>query len=115
MRRAWERCGAPNPLIIVKDGQEAIDYLAGRGRFADRQRHPLPCLLLLDVKLPVKSGFEVLRWLRGLKAVVVSGSDQERDIAAARSLGVIDFVTKPVGHRRLVELLRKKKDVWLAG
>jgi CheY-like chemotaxis protein len=118
MRRALELAGIPNALVTVKDGQQAIDYLAGQGAFSDRQRHPLPCLLLLDLKLPVRSGFEVLRWVRQqpalqqLRIVIVSGSNQETDLDLARSLGVIDYVVKPSSPRRLLDIVRKGKDAW---
>ena len=119
MQRAWKDAGAPNALVILKDGQQIIDYLAGDGAFADRQAHPLPCLLLLDLNLPFKSGFEVFRWirshptLRSLKVVVVSSSSQESDTALARSLGAIDYVVKPSAPRGLLEIIRQRKHLWL--
>ena len=61
MRKAFEKAGISNPLHIVHDGQEAIDFLAGNGKFVDRQQYPLPCLVLLDLNLPKKPGLEVLR------------------------------------------------------
>jgi len=119
MRYIWELVGIPNPLVEVKDGQEAIDYLAGQGTFSDRKQYPLPCLLLLDLNMPGKSGFDVLRWIRqqpnltSLKVVVVSGSNQEADIATARSLGITDYIIKPSGLHTLLEIVQAKKDVWL--
>ena len=119
MRYVWELAGIPNPLVEVKDGQEAIDYLAGQGAFSDRKQYPLPCLLLLDLNMPGKSGFDVLRWIRqqpnltSLKVVVVSGSNQEADIATARSLGITDYIIKPSGLHTLLEIVQAKKDVWL--
>ena len=119
MQRVWETAGIPNPLITVKDGQLAIDYLAGQGEYADRQRHPMPCLLLLDLKLPRKSGFDVLRWLReqpslrNLKVVIVSGSNQDADMDLARSFGVLDYVVKPSSPSRLLEIVRKNQRAWL--
>jgi CheY-like chemotaxis protein len=116
---AWEEAGLTNPLIQVKDGQQAIDYLAGQGAFADREKYPLPCLLLLDLKLPLKSGFDVLRWIRQhpplawLKVVVVSGSEQETDITQAQSLGVTDYLVKPSSPARLAEILRHRRHLWL--
>ncbi len=117
---AWEQAGIRNPLIEVKDGSQAIDCILGQGRFSNRQQYPLPCLLLLDLKLPGKSGFEVLEWLRqhptlkSLKVVVLSGSDQPADVARAESLGVMDYVVKPSRPGDLVEIVRKNKDRWLA-
>jgi CheY-like chemotaxis protein len=119
MGYAWEEAGLTNPLIQVKDGQQAIDYLAGHGAFVDREKYPLPCLLLLDLKLPLKSGFDVLRWIRQhpplawLKVVVVSGSEQETDITQAQSLGVTDYLVKPSSPARLAEILRHRRHLWL--
>ena len=118
MRYAWELAGIPNPLVEVKDGREAIDYLAGQGIYSDREKHPLPCLLLLDLNLPGKNGFDVLRWLRKqplfkrLKVVIVSGSNQENDMATARSLGVTDYIVKPSSPKLLLEIIQQKKGSW---
>ncbi len=115
---AWEQAGVSNPLITIPDGQQAIDYLAGHGRYGDRHEYPIPCLLLLDLKLPLKSGFEVLRWIRqqpaleGLDVVILSGSDQDRDVELARSLGVTDYIVKPATPTRLAEILRERKSLW---
>jgi CheY-like chemotaxis protein len=120
MHHAWAEVGIANPLIDAADGQEAIDYLAGNGPFADRQKHPLPCLLLLDLNMPVKNGFEVLQWIRGrarlktLRVVIISGSNQASDIKTAQELGITDYVVKPVGVAGLIDLLRAKRDLWLA-
>jgi CheY-like chemotaxis protein len=119
MRYAWDLAGIPNPLTVIQTGKEAIHYLAGQGAFADREKHPLPCLLLLDLKLPGKSGFDVLRWVRespalgSLKVVVVSGSGHDQDIALAQSLGVTDYLIKPSAPLRLVEIIQAGKDLWL--
>src|SRR6516162_1884132 len=88
--RLCNTCGEllriPNPLIDVPDGQQAIEYLVGSGRYADRHKYPFPCLLLLDLNMPGKSGFDVLCWIRqhpdlkSLRVVIISGSDQEKDI-----------------------------------
>ena len=116
---AFQGAGITNPLQAVADGQEAIDYLAGQGAFSDRKQYPLPCLLLLDLNMPGKSGFDVLRWIRqqpnlkSLKVVVVSGSNQEADMATARSLGITDYIIKPSGLHTLLEIIQEKKDVWL--
>ena len=90
MQRAWQKVGLLHPLYIVRDGQEAANYLAGVGvgQFANRAMYPLPALMLLDLKLPRMSGLELLTWLRGrddaihsLPVVILSssslGSDRE--------------------------------------
>ena len=119
MRLAWEGVEPPGSLMVVKDGQQAIDYLGGKGAFADRGQFPLPELLLLDLKLPIKTGFEVLEWIRrhptltGLRVVVVSGSELEGDVARAKSLGVLDYLVKPPSPARLAELVRERHAQWL--
>ena len=74
LKHAFEEVGVLNPLRVAQDGQEALDYLSGRGEYADRERFPLPCLILLDLKLPRVMGFEVLQWIReqpALKTLIV--------------------------------------------
>src|SRR5438874_11348590 len=63
LRYAFEAAAIPNPLKVVEDGQQAIDYFAGKGKYGNRARFPFPCLVLLDLKLPVKMGLDVLRWV----------------------------------------------------
>ena len=121
MHYAWEQAGIANPLLDAADGQEAIDYLAGHGPFATRRKHPLPCLLLLDLNMPGKNGFEVLHWVRAypplktLPVVIISGSNQPSDRERAQELGITDYVVKPPSVTDLVELLRAKKKLWLPG
>jgi CheY-like chemotaxis protein len=64
MRQAWTRVDVQNPLKVVSDGREAIAYLSGEGQYANRVEHPLPCLVLLDLKMPKMTGLDVLRWIR---------------------------------------------------
>ena len=117
MQLAFERAEISHPLIIVKDGLEALQYLAGTTPFA-RSAHPYPALLLLDLNLPIKSGFEVLQWLReqpgkALNVVVVSSSSQQLDIDLAKKIGIQDYLIKPASPARLVELVRQVKQRWL--
>lgn len=119
MQRALEKAGLPNPLVAVRDGKQAIDYLAGEEPFTYREKHPLPSLLLLDLGLPIRSGFEVLHWvrahptLRNLNVVIVSASAQETDIDLAGKIGVLDYVVKPTRPARLVEIVQERKGKWL--
>jgi len=118
MQYAWEQSGEANPLIVLKNGQEVIDYLGGQGAFAARDKHPLPCLLLLDLNLPVKNGLEVLRWIRAqpavesLKVVVVSGSNHQSDIELACSLGAVDYIVKPSAPAGLLKIIKERKEIW---
>ncbi len=113
MTRAFaSECPAAE-LHIVRDGEEAIAYLAGRGRYADRAAHPFPCHVLLDLKLPRLSGLEVLRWIRAqpahaaLPVTVLSGSDLPSDVAEARTLGVADYLQKAVSLPGFIEAVRR--------
>jgi len=87
--RAMKKAGVVNPLRVVTDGQQALDYLEGRGKFADRDTYPLPCLIVLDLKMPGTTGFEVLERIRGqpdlrkLVVVVLTSSVSDDDIAKA--------------------------------
>src|ERR1041385_1639055 len=101
LQRAFEAANVKNPIRIVRDGQEAIDYLSGIGTFADRIQFPLPYLLMLDLKMPRKTGMDVLEWLseqaelRCLPVVVFSSSANRKDIERAYELGANAFVVKP--------------------
>ena len=88
---AFEKARLANPLQVVQDGEEAIDYLKGTGKFADRVQYPLPILLLLDLKMPKANGFQVLQWLRNqpalprLPVAIMTASDHDPHISRARS------------------------------
>ena len=121
MQYVWEELAIANPLIGVAEGQAVIDYLAGNGVYADRAKHPLPCLLLLDLNMPGKNGFDVLRWIRhhpdfkALPVVIVSASNNAADREAAQELGITDYVVKPTSPGQLIEIVRAKKALWLGG
>src|SRR5687767_5955728 len=100
LQHAMKKIGMHNPIQVATDGQQAIDYLQGAGKFADRARYPLPCLVLLDLKLPYVMGLDVLKWIRqqpGLALVVLllSASADDEDMAAAYRLGANGFLVKP--------------------
>ena len=119
IKRAFEKTRITNPLQVVEDGEEAISYLAGKGRYADREKYPLPMLLLLDLKLPRKSGHEVLEWLRQqpilkrLTVVVLTSSQQSSDINRAYDLGANSYLVKPVTFDALVEIVKTLNLYWL--
>jgi CheY-like chemotaxis protein len=106
-------------LHFVRDGVEAVNYLAGRELFADRRIHPLPDLVMLDIKMPRLSGFDVLAWLRqqphvsAIPVVVVSSSEQQSDVNRAYQLGANAYVVKPSGFRRLQSVLLQTVDFFL--
>jgi CheY-like chemotaxis protein len=107
--RKW---GITNAVHVVPDGEQAVDYLAGRGAFTDRARHPLPRLAILDLKLPTMSGFEVLQWIRGqphlehLPVVVLSGTKNYQDFDEAHRLGANACVVKSLDLGELYELIQ---------
>lgn len=99
----------------VRNGEEVIAYFSGEGQYADRQLWPLPDLLLMDLKMPLRSGLEVLEWLKGqrfrdLKVVVLTGSSVAQDIEKVRSLGADAFYTKSLQHAKLIEMVKKLEE-----
>lgn len=118
LERAIHRTAAAFEMVRVENGDDAIAYLRGSGAYADRLRHPVPHLMLLDLKMPNRDGFAVLRWRQGyaeatsLPVVVFSSSDLAEDIERAYALGANSFVTKPTGASRLESLVRALSDWW---
>ena len=119
MRRAFQKARILNPLYVVRDGEEAIAYLAGVGAYANRAEYPLPALLLLDLKMPRKSGFDVLEWIRAqpglsaLRVVVLTTSPEVRDVNLAYRLGANSFLVKPEDFERLVNIVHALKGYWI--
>ena len=120
MCNAFKEAGLEGALHILRDGRDAIEYLAGDGIYADRVKHPIPDLVLLDLNLPQVSGFEVLVWIRKqpqyalLPVVTLSSSMLESDMAAVRLLGSSEYCVKPVSGRMYNELALRLRDKWLA-
>lgn len=116
---AFELARIPDTVRGVKNGEEAIRYLRGEGPYADRATHPLPELVLLDLRLPGMHGFEVLRWIRQqpklakLPVVVVTGMETASDARRAQELGASAFMTKPFLFPRTVEMARQLQANWL--
>lgn len=119
LRMAFKAVPVHNPLQTVHDGQEAIDYLSGAGRFADRQRYPIPLLTLLDLKTPRKTGHDVLRWIRGqpelrqMVVIMLTASGNQSDVNAAYAAGANAFLVKPAGLDKLTEMVRALDTFWL--
>lgn len=119
VRRAFLKANILNPLRIVRSGEEAIEYLKGEGRFADRNEFPLPSVILLDLKLPGKDGFEVMQWLSHhptlskLTVIVLTHSDSVYDLGRAYKLGARSFLMKPVLFERLAEMMQAVKGHWV--
>jgi CheY-like chemotaxis protein len=118
-QRAFKKANVANPLQVVTDGEEAVAYLSGQGRFADRGQYPLPMLLLLDLKLLRRSGLEVLEWLRAqpglrrLPVVVLTSSKESQDVNRAYDLGVNSYLVKPVAFDSLQEMVQSLGFYWL--
>ena len=119
VQRAFQRTPVANPLQVVRDGEEALAYLSGQAPYADRERHPLPVLMLMDLKMPRKSGLEVLAWVRhqpGLKRlpiIVLTSSNQSPDINRAYELGANSYLVKPAGFDSLLDLVKNLDMYWL--
>ena len=119
IRRAFEQAHIRNPLHIVWNGEEAILYLKGEGKYSNRAEYPLPDLFLLDWKMPRVNGFEVLKWLRAqpgfgsLRVLVLTSSDQIRDVNEAYRLGANSFLVKPLDFQDFAQLSRLIQDFWL--
>ena len=119
MRRGLHKAGVPNPLIVVENGREVIDYLAGNGEYGARDKFPLPGLMLLDLKMPWMDGFDVLAWLRSRKqfdslpVVVLTSSKLQSDVDRSRQFGVYDYRVKPQALEDLVRLLDDVRKCWL--
>lgn len=97
---AFRRATLPYDIYVVRDGEQAVEYLSGSGQYADRHRFPFPDLFVLDLKMPIKSGFDVLEWMRThpicskLRTIILTTSDDGRDIRRAAELGVGTFFVK---------------------
>src|SRR5688572_14678483 len=118
LQKAMKKMGVANPVQVATDGRQAIDYLEGAGKFADRGKFPFPSLVLLDVKLPYVMGLEVLKWIREQRrtpvpVVMLSASAQEADIVSAYRLGANAFLCKPSEASRFEEMVKSIKDFWL--
>ena len=119
IRRAFRQAGAAAALRVVGDGDAAVAYLQGSGAFADRTAHPLPRLVLLDLKLPRRSGLEVLQWLRAepalrtLLVVVLTSSGERADVDRAYALGANSYLVKPVDYDNLLRMAAALDLYWM--
>ncbi|NPV74820.1 MAG: response regulator [Anaerolineae bacterium] len=117
--RALEQGRVINKIVVVRDGEEALEYLNGKGKFSNRKTYPLPQVALLDLKLPKVSGLEVLKFIRSdptiqtLPVVILTSSSEEEDIIASYKLGANSFVRKPVEFTRFAEAVRHLGLYWM--
>jgi CheY-like chemotaxis protein len=117
-KHAMKKESLANPLRVASDGQEAIDYLQGAGKFANREEFPLPHLVVLDLKLPFVMGLDVLKWIRQQPeltpiVIVLSSSQQKEDIATAYRLGANAYLVKSPDLAKLQGMVRAINDFWL--
>jgi CheY-like chemotaxis protein len=119
LQRAFQQASVPNPLVVVRDGEEAINYCSGVGPYASRVEYPLPCLVLLDLNMPKKSGLEVLTWIRSqpvigtVPVIILTSSLQQTDIERAYQHGANAYLGKPSRPDELLTMAQTLKDFWL--
>ena len=117
--RAFQLNDIKNPVVVARDGVEALEYLFGTGAYAGRDARVLPELVLLDLNLPKVSGQEVLRRLRAdmrtkmVPVVVLTNSKEELDVVASYSHGANSYVRKPVDFLEFMSLVRTLSQYWL--
>jgi CheY-like chemotaxis protein len=119
LKRAFQKAEIDCKIIDLPNGQLVVDYLSGAAPFDNRSQYPLPHLLLLDLKMPLMTGFEVLEWMQShpeigdLPALVLSSSAHQEDMAKARCLGARDYHVKPSDQHQLIEFARELQAKWL--
>jgi CheY-like chemotaxis protein len=117
--RALKKNAIYNTLVVVEDGQQALDYLFCEGAYAQRDEHDLPVVVLLDLKLPKVDGLEVLRRIRSdprtrrVPVVILTSSKEEQDVATGYDLGVNSYIRKPVDFNQFAEVVRQLGLYWL--
>ncbi|HEY9805145.1 MAG TPA: response regulator [Candidatus Obscuribacterales bacterium] len=120
IQRAFTKASLQLPMQVVDNGEAAVAYLAGKDDYGDRDRYPLPILMLLDLKLPCLSGHEVLAWLRQqpnlkrLPVVVLTSSQEMGDINRAYDLGANSYLVKPVAFNALIDIVKLLDLYWIA-
>jgi CheY-like chemotaxis protein len=121
LRAAMQKAAPEIPLQVAIDGKQALDYLQGNGKYANRDQYPIPCLVLLDLRLPRVDGFRVLEWIRqqpqyrALPVVIMTSSNEECDIDRARQLGANAYITKPANPAELVGIIQSLRHYCIPG
>ena len=118
VKRAFKMAQLDTPLQVVTDGEEATHYLSGDGKYSDRESYPLPKLIVMDIKMPRMTGFDVLEWikndgtLRRIPVIIVSSSNRPEDIDRAYELGANAYMVKPVSYRAVERLFGSITHYW---
>jgi len=108
-----------NTVRISSTGEEALEYLLGKGKYSDRQEYPLPDLILLDLKMPGIDGFEVLRQIKAdqdimrIPVIVLTSSSDEGDRAMSYDLGAVSYLVKPLSFTRFLNIIRDIGQYWI--
>ena len=119
MKQALHQAGITNPLRILSDGAEVIAYFEGRDRFADRGAWPLPILVLLDLKLPKRSGLDIVAWakqdprMKRIPVIIVTSSRETSDMEKAYAAGANSYLVKPTSFREFVETMKITGTYWI--
>jgi CheY-like chemotaxis protein len=119
MLRGFEKARVMNPLVHLTNGDEALAYLAGVREYADRRKHPLPALILLDLKLPGMTGIQLLQWMRvqgeirRIPVVVLTSDDNPDTIDAAYDLGANSYLVKPGNSAEIVRMVEAIQRYWV--
>ena len=117
--RAFKKQNLVNKVHVVEDGEQALDYIFAKGKYEDRDFNNKPKVILLDLKLPKVDGMEVLRTIRGddrtkfIPVVILTSSQEEKDIMESYKLGVNSYITKPVEFNKFVETVSELGLYWL--
>jgi CheY-like chemotaxis protein len=119
IRRGFDKINVLNPIVWVKNGQEALAYLSGLGQYGDRIQYPLPALILLDLDLPEMTGFELLQWkrtqpyIRRIPVVVLTIDKATSAINAAYDLGANSYLVKPGDPEEIIRIVKSIQEYWL--
>jgi CheY-like chemotaxis protein len=119
IRKAFSKANLINPLYVVNDGEQAVAYLMGDSPYSNRNEYPLPDIILLDLKMPRLDGFEVLTWIRkqpgirGLPVIVLTSSEELRDVNHAYALGANSFLVKPLDFENSLSLIKMVEKYWI--
>jgi two-component system response regulator len=117
--RAFKRNNMLNPIVVARDGVEALDFLFARGAYAERAGKPPPTIVILDLKLPKLDGLEVLRAMRAdertkfIPVVILTSSKEQQDLMQGYALGANSYVRKPVDFTEFMEAVRILGIYWL--
>lgn len=117
--RALRKTAVPSQVVVARDGVEALDYLFGKGKHEGRDTREQPCLILLDLKLPKMTGFEVLKELRShsetrlIPVVVLTSSKEDRDLVESYDKGANSYIRKPIDFMEFREKIRHVSEYWL--